>query len=179
MKVHAIVGGTPAYRRDFARDDVPDNADDFDSWVMRAVLSPASPLFREARYILADEFEIRDTALYHSALAAIAEGNTTRGAIAGFLGRKSGDLAHPLHVLEDVGLITREPDPFRANRTTFRIAEPLVSFYHAVMRPIWSDLEHTRNRTAVAAQRASVHQQGDRSPLRAHLSTMDPPHGFG
>ena len=41
--------------------------------------------------------------------------------------------------------IVREPDVFKDNRTSFRIAEPLVTFYHAVMRPIWSDLEHTRD----------------------------------
>ncbi|MQA96555.1 MAG: ATP-binding protein, partial [Streptosporangiales bacterium] len=77
-------------------------------------------------------------------LAAIAAGNRTRGGIANYLARKSGDLAHPLTVLEDRGLISREADAFRHNRTTFHIAEPLISFYHAVMRPIWSDLEFTR-----------------------------------
>jgi uncharacterized protein len=149
MKVNAIVGGTPAYRREFARDDVPSSAADFDAWVLRTVLSPASPLFREARYLLADELDVQDTGLYHSVLAAIAAGNATRGGIAGYLGRKSGDLAHPLTVLEDSGLVSREPDAFRDNRTSFRIAEPLVTFYHAVMRPIWSDLEHTRDATAL------------------------------
>jgi AAA+ ATPase superfamily predicted ATPase len=147
LRVNAIVGGTPAYRREFARDDVPDGPKDFDAWVVRTVLSPASPLFREARYLLADELEIHDTALYHSVLAAIAAGNANRGGIANYLGRKSGDLAHPLAVLEDAGLVIREADAFRDNRTTFRIAEPLVSFYHAVMRPLWSDLEHTRSAT--------------------------------
>ena len=147
MKVNAIVGGTPAYRREFARDDTPQGPGDFDSWVLRTVLSPASPLFREARYLLADEPELHDTALYHSVLAAIAAGNSQRGGIGAYLGRKSGDLAHPLTVLEDCGLITREPDVFKDNRTTFRIAEPLITFYHAVMRPIWSDLEHTRDAT--------------------------------
>jgi AAA+ ATPase superfamily predicted ATPase len=147
MKVNAIVGGTPAYRREFARDDTPSGPDDFDSWVLRTVLSPASPLFREARYLLADEPELHDTALYHSVLAAIAAGNSHRGGIGSYLGRRSGDLAHPLTVLEDCGLITRDPDVFKENRTSFRIAEPLVTFYHAVMRPIWSDLEHTRDAT--------------------------------
>ena len=117
--------------------------DDFDGWVTRTVLNPASPLFREARYLLADEPDLRDVGLYHSVLAAIAEGNNSRGGIASYIGRKSGDLAHPLNVLQDCGLITREPDAFRENRSTFRIAEPLITFYHAVMRPIWSDLEHT------------------------------------
>jgi AAA+ ATPase superfamily predicted ATPase len=152
IKVNAIVGGTPAYRREFARDDAPAGPDDFDPWVLRTVLSPTSPLFREARYLLADEPDLRDGALYHSVLAAIADGNAHRGGIASYLGRKSGDLAHPLTVLEDCGLITREPDLFKDNRTNFRIAEPLVTFYHAVMRPIWSDLEHTRDATRLWAR---------------------------
>jgi uncharacterized protein len=145
VRVNAILGGTPAYRREFARDDVPAGPADFDDWVTRTVLSPASPLFREARYLLADELDVQDSGLYHSVLAAIADGNATRGGIAGYLGRKSGDLAHPLTVLEDAGLVSRDQDVFRDNRTTFRITEPLITFYHAVMRPIWSDLEHTRS----------------------------------
>jgi uncharacterized protein len=145
IKVHAIVGGTPAYRREFARDDAPAHADDFDDWVQRTVLNPASPLFREARYLLAAEPELHDMGLYHSVLAAIADGNTTRGGIATYTGRKSGDLAHPLNVLMDCGLVYRRSDAFRDNRATYEIAEPLISFYHAVMRPIWSDLAHTRN----------------------------------
>jgi AAA+ ATPase superfamily predicted ATPase len=145
IKVHAIVGGTPAYRREFARDDVPADADDFDGWVRRTVLNPASPLFREARYLLAAESELHDLGLYHSVLAAIADGSTTRGGIGNYAGRKSGDLAHPLNVLMDCGLVRRQPDAFRANHATYEIAEPLITFYHAVMRPIWSDLAHTRN----------------------------------
>jgi uncharacterized protein len=90
---------------------------------------------------LAEEPDLRDTALYHSVLAAIAEGNTTRGGIAGYLARPSTDLAHPLGVLEDAGLIAREPDLFRGNRSAYRIGEPLVAFYHAVMRPVWGELE--------------------------------------
>ena len=147
LKVNAIVGGTPAYRREYARDDTPAGPADFDAWVIRTVLSPTSPLFREARYLLADEPDLKDAGLYHSVLAAIADGSAHRGGIASYLGKKSGDLAHPLTVLEDCGLITREPDVFKDNRSTFRIAEPLVTFYHAVMRPIWSDLEYTRDAT--------------------------------
>ncbi|MGH3266660.1 MAG: ATP-binding protein, partial [Trebonia sp.] len=85
--------------------------------------------------------------LYHSVLAAIAGGNTARGGIAGCIGRKSGDLAHPLNVLMDCGLVYRRADAFRQNQATYEIAEPLITFYHAVMRPIWSDLAHTRNAT--------------------------------
>jgi hypothetical protein len=150
---NAIVGGTPAYRREFTQGDSPAGPDDFDAWVVRAVLNPARPLFREARYLLAEEPELHDTALYHSVLAAIASGNATRGGIASYLARKSTDLAHPLGILEDVGLITHERDAFRGNRAAYRIAEPLVTFYHAVMRPVWGELERP-GRAAAVWQRA-------------------------
>ncbi|MDT0320540.1 AAA family ATPase [Streptomyces millisiae] len=141
LLTNAVVGGTPAYRREFTQGDTPAGPEDFDDWVVRAVLNPARPLFREARYLLAEEPELHDTALYHSVLAAIAAGNSSRGGIADHLGRKSTDLAHPLSVLQDVGLITHEADAFRRNRAAYRIAEPLVTFYHAVMRPAWGNLE--------------------------------------
>jgi hypothetical protein len=149
VQVNAVVGGTPAYRREFTRNDTPTDAADFDAWITRTVLSPESPLFREARYLLAEEPELRDTGLYHSVLAAVAVGNTTRGGIAGYLGRKSTDIAHPLHVLEDAALLCREPDVFRDNRTNYRIAEPLIAFYHAVMRPVWAQLERPGNAARV------------------------------
>lgn len=146
---NAVVGGTPAYRREFTQGDAPAGPDDFDAWVCRAVLNPARPLFREPRYLLAEEPEVRDTALYHSVLAAIASGNSTRGGIASYLGRKSTDLAHPLSVLEDIGMVAHQPDAFRRNRSTYRIAEPLITFYHAIMRPAWGDLERPGRAPAV------------------------------
>jgi hypothetical protein len=139
--VHSIVGGTPAYRREFVASDVPSEFDDFDSWVLRTVLNSQVPLFREARYLLAEETEIRDPALYHAVLGAIASGRNTRGGIADHLGRKSPDIAHPLSVLEDAQLISHEGDPFRKGRSTYHIQEPLISFYEAVMRREWTRLE--------------------------------------
>jgi AAA+ ATPase superfamily predicted ATPase len=141
ISLHAIVGGTPAYRRQLVRDDAPAGPDDFGPWVVRSVLNPDRPLLREARYLLAEETEIRDPALYHSVLAAIAAGNQTWGGIANYIGRKTADIAHPLNVLEDAGLVTRETDAFRAGRARYRITEPLITFYEAVMRPRWADLE--------------------------------------
>ncbi len=139
--VHAIVGGTPAYRRQFVRNDAPAGISDFDSWVCRSVLNPQVPLFREARYLLAEELEARDPGLYHSVLGAIASGSVTNGGIASFIGRTSADIAHPLNVLEDSGLVAREPDIFRKGRSAYRITEPLISFYQSVMRPRWVALD--------------------------------------
>ncbi|GAB2881659.1 AAA family ATPase [Streptomyces mayteni] len=141
VRLHSVLGGTPAYRRQFLADDVPSGLGDFDDWLCRTVLSPFSPLFREARYLLAEETDIRDVSLYHSVLAAVAQGNATRGGIAGYIGRKAVDISHPLNVLEDTHLMAREADIFRAGKSCYRITEPLITFYEAVMRPAWTRLE--------------------------------------
>ncbi len=143
-RVHAIAGGTPAYRREFVQDDTPESLGDFDAWVVRAVLNPARPLLREARYLLAEDPDLREPALYHSVLAAVAEGNGSRGGIASYIGRKATDLQHPLTVLEGAGLLAREPDLLRTGRSAYRITEPLVRFYESVMRPAWTALEQRR-----------------------------------
>lgn len=139
--VHAILGGTPAYRREFTRSDVPSSLEDFDDWVARAVLDPSSPLLREGRYLLAEEPDMKDSALYHSTLSALASGHTTRSAIAGALGRASSDLGHPLNVLQSVRLIERHQDLFRPRRPTYRIVEPILGFHHAIIRHAFGELE--------------------------------------
>lgn len=165
--VHAIVGGTPAYRREFVGGDAPESLADFDDWVVRTVLNPAVPLFREARYLLAEETDIRDPGLYNSVLGAIAAGNATRGGIANHVGRKSSDLVHPLNVLEDAELITRRADPFHSRRSYYRIAEPLIVFYQAVMRRTWTQLEQRqaerawrRSESTFLAQVVGPHFEG-------------------
>jgi AAA+ ATPase superfamily predicted ATPase len=147
--LYAVVGGTPAYRDGAAGGHGPADIADFDRWVVDNVLDRFSPLFREARYLLAEEPDIRDNAVYHSVLAAVAEGNATRGGIAAFLGRKATDISHHLSVLEDAGLLHRDVDVFRPGRSVYRISEPLIGFYHAVMRPEWSRLERQGRAAAV------------------------------
>jgi uncharacterized protein len=139
-----VVGGTPAYRHEFNRGDVPTGMDDFGAWITRTVLNPQVPLFREARYLLSEEPDIRDPAIYQSVLAAIAAGKCTNGGIANYVGRKSAEIAHPLRVLEDCGLIERQPDTFGAKRVQYRISEPLITFYEAIMRTRWTALESGR-----------------------------------
>ncbi len=156
--VHAVAGGTPAYRR-FVDDDIPSSVDTFDEWALRTVLSPVNPLFREARYLLEEEMEVRDSALYHSVLAAVAAGNSTRGGIANYVGRKSTDIGHHLAVLEDSGLLRRQQDVFRSRRSIYQVAEPLVVFYQVVMRPQWGLLESGRAQNVWEAARARFSSQ--------------------
>lgn len=140
-RVFAIVGGTPAYRREFVADDVPKGARDFDAWVCRTAMNPSCPLFREVRYLLAEDPAIGDLALYHSVLAAIAAGETSSARIASRLGRPATALGHPLNVLADAGFVLREQDAFHQKRVHYAITEPLVEFHHAILRPWWSELE--------------------------------------
>ncbi|MEV0144230.1 MULTISPECIES: ATP-binding protein [unclassified Nonomuraea] len=143
VQAHAVVGGTPAYLR-FVSDDTPRGPGDFDDWVRRTVLDPGIPLFREARYLLEEAADVRDSALYHSVLAAVATGNGTRGGIAAYIGRKAADVGHHLNVLEDSSLLRRDPDVFRSSRSVYRVSEPLITFYQVVMRPRWGLLESGR-----------------------------------
>ncbi len=46
-----------------------------------------------------------------------------------------------LNVIEDAHLLRRDPDVLRSGRSTYRIAEPLLTFYHVAMRPEWARLE--------------------------------------
>nr|BFE86769.1 hypothetical protein GCM10020093_093700 [Planobispora longispora] len=50
-------------------------------------------------------------------------------------------------MLEDCGLLVKEKDAFESV-SRYRITEPLISFYQAVMRPEWTDLGMGRAREA-------------------------------
>lgn len=147
FRVFAVLGGTPAYGREFVRDDSPASAADFERWLADHVLDPSSPLFREGRTLLAEDPElasIRDRSLYYSVLAAVSNGNRTTSRIATYALRRSDELAHPLAVLVDAGFLTRDDDPLRKGRPQYRVAEPIVRFHHAIMRPRWAALQRRR-----------------------------------
>ncbi|MEV7687039.1 ATP-binding protein [Streptomyces bungoensis] len=135
LLVHAVVGGTPAYRHEFVRDDVPEKREDFDAWVCRTVLDPGTPLFREAYHLLREEIDHKDRALCHSALAAVATGCSTQGQVADCLGAPLTDTARCLGLLREHGLLHSEADAFRPGLVRLRVAEPLLAFEHAVVRP--------------------------------------------
>ncbi|MGW3494795.1 AAA family ATPase [Streptomyces sp. NPDC001020] len=138
--VHAVVGGTPAYRR-YVGNHSPIRPDDFDAWVCRTVLSPRTPLFLEAHHLLQEEADHWDRALCHSVLAAIASGCSTQGEIAERLGASLTDASSCLVLLQDNGLLEGEPDAFRPNLIRLRIAEPLLAFEHAAICPCRTMLE--------------------------------------
>lgn len=138
FRLHALVGGTPAYQPMCV--DRPDSADGFDDWVVRRLLSPASAMFREGGALLYEEPELGDAALYHAVLGAICGGASKRSDIARLLGRPDSALSHPLDMLERVHLVRRVDDALRSRRPLYQVSEPLIRLQHLIIRPFESRL---------------------------------------
>ncbi|WP_226962387.1 MULTISPECIES: AAA family ATPase [unclassified Streptomyces] len=135
LRVHAVVGGTPAYRHAFVADRVPAGPDDFDAWVCGTVLDPRTPLFHEAPRLVHEAADSGNRGLCHSVLAAVALGAGTPGGVADRVGAPLGEVSHTLALLRDWALLHGEPDVLRPPLTRLRIPEPLLAFEHAVVRP--------------------------------------------
>jgi hypothetical protein len=142
-----VVGGTPGYR-DLLEMGSPTSVADFPAWLARGVLNPSHAMFRETDYLLAEEPSLTDRAIYQSALAAIAAGRTTSGAVAGALGRPETSVTHVIDGLERARFIERAGDVLRSRRPILRITDAMLRFQHAVMRP---DLHRFESRQTVAA----------------------------
>lgn len=133
FRVHALVGGTPAYRP--MAGAVPTSARDFDAWVVRGPLGPTSALFREGAVLLQEQPELTDTRLYYSVLGAITRGCHRRNEIAQTLRRSDQSLSHALTVLESTQLIERVDDALRDRRPVYRIAEPILRTHQLLVGP--------------------------------------------
>jgi uncharacterized protein len=131
FRLHALVGGTPAYK-EMCGGSAPESAAGFDRWVHRRLLHPASAMFREGGLLLREEPSITDPTSYAAVLAAISAGRHRRSEIAAALGRPSGALAHLLDGLQDIGLIEHLDDALRGKRTVFRITEPVVRLHQLI-----------------------------------------------
>jgi len=153
FQVHALVGGTPAYQAMCV--DRPDSAAEFDDWVIRRLLNPASAMFREGSALLYEEPELGDAALYHAVLGAICGGARKRSDIAKVLGRPDSALSHPLDMLERVQLIQKVDDALRSRRPLYMVSEPLIRLQHLIIRPFEARLVG-RGRARVWEQAAST-----------------------
>ncbi len=131
FRLHALVGGTPAYV-DLAGGYRPADGD-IDRWVIDRLLDPASALFREGRLAVSEDQQLREGQLYWGMLAAIAGGANRWTELSTALGGKQGTMSHALDVLVAAGWIERHSDPMRSRRTWFEITEPIVRFYQLII----------------------------------------------
>lgn len=147
--VDAVLGGPPGYR-DLLDGAVPATTGEFEDWLAAGVLNPSHALFREAEYLLSEDPSLVDRALYRSIIAAIAGGEATRRGVASVLGRPDTALDHPLDQLERAQFILRDSDLLRPNRPLLRVADPLLRFHFAVLRPDIARFEVRQTREAWA-----------------------------
>ena len=133
-RLHALVGGTPAYR-DMCSNVSPTSAGELDRWVVANLLNPASAMFREGNALLSEEDGVVDTSVYFAVLTAISQGRTRRGEIAAAVGKADGALAHPLTVLTAAGLVAPLSDAIKQKRTTYHVAEPALRLHQLIIAP--------------------------------------------
>jgi hypothetical protein len=131
FRLHSLTGGTPAYK-DMCGGSGPQSLNDFDRWVERRLLNPASAMFREGGLLLREEPSISDPTSYAAALSAISAGSSRRSEIAAVLGRPSSAIGHLLTGLQDIGLIEHLDDALRGKRGAFRLAEPIVRLHQLI-----------------------------------------------
>ncbi len=152
LLVDAVLGGPPGYR-DLMAGATPARAADFGDWLAEGLLNPFHALFREAEYLLSEDPALVDRALYRSVIAAIAAGESTRRGVGAALGRPDTALDHPLAQLERAQFIVRDADVLRSNRPLLRVADPLLRFHFAVLRPDLARFEARRTAEAWDSRR--------------------------
>ncbi len=132
FRVNALAGGTPAYL-EMSGGAGPRSVADFDRWVQRRVINPASAMFREGSLLLREDPSIADPTSYAAVLTALSAGRMRRTEIAADLGRPASALAHLLTGLQGIGLVEAVDDALRSKRTVYRITEPIVRLYQLII----------------------------------------------
>jgi AAA+ ATPase superfamily predicted ATPase len=145
--VDAVVGGAPGYR-DLLDGRAPAGPGEFADWLAAGVLNPSHALFREADYLLTEDPGLVDRSLYRSIVAAVAEGSRTIRDVARALGRPETALGHPLRQLIRSRFLVRHDDVFRPRRPLLSVADPLLRFFFAVVRPDLPRFEARRTKEA-------------------------------
>lgn len=141
LGVHAVIGGVPGYATELVDRTFPADAADLERWLVEVAASPRRPLVHEARSMLDVEPGIRDPATYLSVLGAIAQGATRVGEVAARIGRSADAVSHTLSALLALGLVARSEDVLGRGRPSYRVADPLLRLYAAVLRPHWEWVE--------------------------------------
>lgn len=138
--VDGALGGLPGYRP-LVEPPGPER----DAWVVGEVLAPGSPLLDAAEAALVD---VPDPpalrGVYRAVLSGIAAGERTFTAIAQVAGLPSGALSRPLAALQRAGLVERVPDPLRARRDRYELADPHLRMWLAIIAPNRAQLQAGR-----------------------------------
>lgn len=126
VRTYAVLGGVPAYLRQFT-DHRPllDNVEE-------AILSQGAFLYDEPRFLL--QMELREPRIYFAILEAIAMGRVRQEEMGKAAGVKGASLSYYLNTLRDLGLLERivpvtEADPIHSRQGRYHLLDPFFRFW--------------------------------------------------
>jgi len=113
----------------------------------RHVLARGEPLYEEVAFLLREE--LREPRVYAAILAAVAGGARKFGEISSKVGLDRANLTRYLAVLDNLGLVDREvpvtePRPDRSRKGLYRVTDPFVGTWFALVHPFRDLLESGR-----------------------------------
>jgi len=138
VELAALFGGVPGYLQRL--DPSLEPAEN----VKRHVLTRGEPLYEEVPFLLREE--LREPRVYAAVLAAIAGGARKFGEISSKVGLDRANLTRYLAVLGELGLVEREvpvtePRPEKSRKGLYRVSDPFVATWYALVHPLRDLLE--------------------------------------
>lgn len=136
VKFYCLFGGYPKYY--VALEDFNLQGQKTEKIVEALLLAKDAPLEDEVNSILSQEFGGR-SGIYYSILEAIAAGNNTNSAIAGYMGAQPTSITRQINELKDYFEIIEFELPYSGKRGIYRIRHPLMDFWFSSIYRNFSD----------------------------------------
>lgn len=149
IELAAMFGGVPGYLTRL------DPGVDLRTNLRDRLLRRGEPLYEEVPFLLREE--LREPRVYHAILATIATGSRKFGEIASKVGLDRANLSRYLSVLTDLGLVVRdvpvtERVPDKSRRGLYRIVDPFVATWYALVHPHRDRLERGEAEAVMQSQ---------------------------
>lgn len=154
VRAYAVLGGVPAYLRQFAdRRPLLDN-------IENEILSQGAFLYDEPRFLL--QMELREPRVYFAILEAIATGRVRQHEISQAVGVGGASVGYYLNTLRDLGLLERvvpvtDSEPSHSRLGRYQLLDPFFRFW---FRFVYRERVHLA-RGDTAPVRQVVHDQLD------------------
>jgi hypothetical protein len=137
---HAAIGGAPGYRDPLRRltgFGSPQNLDELDAWIIRAMLTPLPDFFTENEiwHLLREDPRAGDKVIYQQVMKAISEGATTPTQVGGKVRKSKEEIEPIIDRLVAMGYVDERSDLIPPGRLVLRLRDPVLRFHHAVVEP--------------------------------------------
>lgn len=126
VRAYAVLGGVPAYLRQFSdRRPLLDNID-------MEILNQGAFLYDEPRFLL--QMELREPRVYFAILESIATGRIRQEEVSQAVGVKGASMGYYLNTLRDLGLLQRlvpvtDADPAHSRQGRYQLLDPFFRFW--------------------------------------------------